>query len=109
MQAAVYYGKPNPEPYRLMEALLRGQAARLGHDRCWCLKITPATPRMSVALLLPLEAVQLRTCGNSDLDAVLGLFLLVTLHPMCMQPLQFWHLHYQWSYSSFTMANHHWC
>ena len=34
LPAPVYYGKPNPEPYRLMEALLRGQAARLGLDRC---------------------------------------------------------------------------
>ena len=28
----VFYGKPYPEPYRLIEALLRGQAARLGLD-----------------------------------------------------------------------------
>lgn len=26
---AIYYGKPNPEPYRLVEALLRNQLARL--------------------------------------------------------------------------------
>ena len=28
----VFYGKPHPAPYRLIEALLRGQAARLGLD-----------------------------------------------------------------------------
>jgi len=33
LPAVVFYGKPNPEPYQLMEALLRGQAARMGLDR----------------------------------------------------------------------------
>lgn len=29
---AIYYGKPNPQPYRLVEALLREQSARLSGD-----------------------------------------------------------------------------
>ncbi len=33
LPAVVFFGKPNPEPYQLMEALLRGQAARMGLDR----------------------------------------------------------------------------